>query len=711
MKTNALIMILLILGACSSRVARKQKVPSNSPGSIQSLENNIASTEENKLWAQDFLKAKLLAKKGGQTNHQQSCELFFKLINDDDFPLRDLAYIRSLDVCTYTPIELSKQWDQKELKPWLHEIFIKTALKIAKKKELIRYEAKFTFELSKFRNPKSEKIKFVERAIQLAKSFKDENLIESFETRLYKLSPAQKKIVSHSNIYHIARDYERRRYFKKARTLYLKIIRSKKYSSRKKIKAWNRIAMSYKLQRKKKRYRATLTKISHYLKNISFRNRENKIFLGEWNNAVIKEARAIWTGQNLNKAKLLLENLISEPLATPTVEARIYWILGLMNLEKNKIKDAIAYIEKGVQLDIEDKELAQQLKWLLAWTYYLNGKHELAITAFDDFKESVDSRSVHAKIDFWKAKTLKSLGRFQEANRLLEGIIEISPYSYYAGISYQELHIPIPPFRPSQKIEPIELPLFEWLIGLNEIPVSKAYLKYVTKDLDPIDKVEYFPHYKRANWYDGPIHIFFKLTDEQKQEVMEKNLEIIYPRPHLAYASKMSLRHKVPKELTYSIIRQESAFNTMARSWADAFGLMQLIPEVAKKLSKKYGVKYRKPEDLYRPSTNLFLGNAMLKQVLKSHHNRMIFAIASYNASDSAVRRWKLKRFKNPCQGKGVCDSEYFNDKILEFIENIPYSETKTYVKLVFRNYLNYLRLAEKKPFYFPKKKFFGPEA
>jgi soluble lytic murein transglycosylase len=136
----------------------------------------------------------------------------------------------------------------------------------------------------------------------------------------------------------------------------------------------------------------------------------------------------------------------------------------------------------------------------------------------------------------------------------------------------------------------------------------------------------------------------------------------------------------VPAELLYSIMRQESSFNPEARSPADAFGLMQLLPSVAEHASARAEVAFEKPEDLYRPEINVPLGAAFLRELLDRWGGQIVLAAASYNANERAIHAWLRTRF---------------HGDPLAFIEEIPYDETRGYVKLVARNFIFYSRLSE----------------
>ena len=133
-----------------------------------------------------------------------------------------------------------------------------------------------------------------------------------------------------------------------------------------------------------------------------------------------------------------------------------------------------------------------------------------------------------------------------------------------------------------------------------------------------------------------------------------------------------------PLPLLFALIRQESAFNRRARSLSDAFGLMQLIPSTARAMAKKMRQSYRGYKDLYNEKKNIILGTAYFKSLLSRYNGSFILAAAAYNAGSTPVRKWRVALDKT---------------RPLDFIENIPYEETRTYIKLVIRNFVIYNKL------------------
>ena len=135
--------------------------------------------------------------------------------------------------------------------------------------------------------------------------------------------------------------------------------------------------------------------------------------------------------------------------------------------------------------------------------------------------------------------------------------------------------------------------------------------------------------------------------------------------------------------LIHAITHQESNFRINAYSSAGARGLMQLMPFTAKKVAKDLKIKYFKKALTRNPQYNIILGTTYINQMLKRFDNSLPMALAAYNAGPGRVKIWN-KRYGDPRNG----EISYVN-----WIESIPISETRYYVKKVISN----LRIYQKK--------------
>jgi soluble lytic murein transglycosylase len=161
---------------------------------------------------------------------------------------------------------------------------------------------------------------------------------------------------------------------------------------------------------------------------------------------------------------------------------------------------------------------------------------------------------------------------------------------------------------------------------------------------------------------------FFALPMDQVPDVYWR---LLFPQPYWSELVANSGENGLDPYLVASLIRQESEFNAGAVSRANAYGLMQLLPSVGKSVAKKQKMKGFTTAQLLNPSVNLRLGTINLRQVLDRFGGQQEYALAAYNAGDTPVRQW-------------MSSGDYKD--IAEYVESIPYTETREYVQAILRN-------------------------
>lgn len=157
----------------------------------------------------------------------------------------------------------------------------------------------------------------------------------------------------------------------------------------------------------------------------------------------------------------------------------------------------------------------------------------------------------------------------------------------------------------------------------------------------------------------------------------EKNILIadaLFPRTEVPYNAT------VEASLTLSIIRQESLFDRFATSPADARGLMQLLPGTARHVAGPAGVKHTNPNQLYQPVHNMTLGQVYLGRLLQKYSGFVPLAAAAYNAGPGNVDKWLVS----------MGDPRNDPYSWVDWVERIPFYETRNYVQRVWENYTTY---------------------
>jgi soluble lytic murein transglycosylase len=157
---------------------------------------------------------------------------------------------------------------------------------------------------------------------------------------------------------------------------------------------------------------------------------------------------------------------------------------------------------------------------------------------------------------------------------------------------------------------------------------------------------------------------------------------------------EISNHQHIEPALVHAIIRQESAFNTKAISRAGARGLMQIMPATAQLIAKRYKLPYRRKKLTQDMDYNINIGQKYLSGLLKKYDGSYLLSLSAYNAGSSRIKNWIIR------EG----DPRSKNIDTIDWIEKIPFTETRNYVQRVIEN-INIYRLLFNKPKTYPNKK------
>ena len=187
--------------------------------------------------------------------------------------------------------------------------------------------------------------------------------------------------------------------------------------------------------------------------------------------------------------------------------------------------------------------------------------------------------------------------------------------------------------------------------------------------------------YKKNN-YVSSSYTAQKAMDKLKNKPPKDDprWRLVYPLHYFKQVENNAGHFKNDAALIMAIIKEESHFNPYAQSGVGAIGLMQLMPETAHEVGERNGYQFN-TTDLFNPEFNVKLGNIYYSQLRNALDNKDISAVASYNGGIGSVQRWKE-------------NLEYTDTD--EFVEQIPYDETKNYVYKVMKSYWNYTRVYQK---------------
>ena len=172
---------------------------------------------------------------------------------------------------------------------------------------------------------------------------------------------------------------------------------------------------------------------------------------------------------------------------------------------------------------------------------------------------------------------------------------------------------------------------------------------------------------RRREWYDRAIN-----TAEHTRELHDFELRFLAPYRELA--QQAARENQIDEAWVFGLMRQESRFVNVARSGVGASGLMQIMPATARWIAKRLGIKRFRQSEMQDPAKNIQFGAYYLKHVQTSLDDSPVLATAAYNAGPGRAQRWRETR---PMEAA-------------IYIESIPFSETRDYVKKVMSNAMYY---------------------
>ncbi len=344
-------------------------------------------------------------------------------------------------------------------------------------------------------------------------------------------------------------------------------------------------------------------------------------------------------------------------------------------------------------------EHAADATWDIAWTASQTGDTatarrwgERALTTLSADKYATP------RLGFWAGRWADSVGDTQAAQTLYRTVLQRFPASYYGWRS--AVHLGLDAREGSYNIRenppvvvrldrqaPASLPGGSpavkelYRLGLAQEALTQLQLEnYQQQDRSVVLRATEAVIRQQL----GQSLIALKqlgalaFEDSQPMKTLHKERsfwEATYPTPYWNDLITWSTQNKVNPLLALSLMRQESAFEPAIKSSSGALGLMQLMPATAQDVARKLNLS---DYSLTNPSDNMRLGTWYLAHTHDRWQDSSLLAVASYNAGPGNVSKW-MKILP-------------INDPEL-FVELIPFKETKGYVKSVFSNYWNYLRL------------------
>jgi soluble lytic murein transglycosylase len=301
---------------------------------------------------------------------------------------------------------------------------------------------------------------------------------------------------------------------------------------------------------------------------------------------------------------------------------------------------------------------------------------------------------------FWIGKWATILGKQEEAATAYKYVISEFPYSYYAWRSASLLGLNVGNFDTVRLMNPAIVPYQRpvppagsatfhelYLLGQDQDAwwqwetefknkLQPSVAEQFTEGLMSSTKGEYLQGISKI----AKLEDRETPTEKAEYEALSKKSiywQARYPFPYFKEIQQWSVSRQLNPLLVTALMRQESRFQPKIKSVVGATGLMQVMPATGAWIAPQINLDFKKL-NLEDPTDNIMLGTWYLDHTHQQYNNNSMLAIASYNAGPGNVAKWLRTIPKQ--------DPD-------DFVEAIPFNETKNYVRQVFGNYWNYLRL------------------
>ena len=337
--------------------------------------------------------------------------------------------------------------------------------------------------------------------------------------------------------------------------------------------------------------------------------------------------------------------------------------------------------------------LAPKALFQLAWLRFQSKDYRRARQGFSKMKTTYPAHWLVSSATYWAAFSAERTGERKIALALYRACARGHRHRYYGQLALRAID------RLARKREPVGTkppPLGEagyrkWLQPPpNSAPVREAAALLSSMGFHELAAKEYRRlgpspysryHAARAFTAAGQSHRAIYLINESFWDAVRAGGSDL-PREFWEIVYPLAIKHREPgganPYLVNAVIRAESAFDIRALSPAGARGLMQLMPATGRILARKHKIRIKSVRDLFDPEVNTRLGARHLGALIREFGGALVPAIASYNAGRRPVKRWWKAGRNKPME---------------IFIEEIPYQETKNYVKRVLGYYHEYKRI------------------
>jgi soluble lytic murein transglycosylase len=338
---------------------------------------------------------------------------------------------------------------------------------------------------------------------------------------------------------------------------------------------------------------------------------------------------------------------------------------------------------------------AERAAWKAGWWSYKTGDYASTIGVFESAAAAFPRSDYRPSFLYWAGRSHAKLGRRDEASTRLRIVHADYANSYYGRLAAQHLArrgdpggIDRPVSASRQPVSstsprpPTETRIRALLAaGLYDDALNELRYAQRTWGGSPeLDATIAWTYHRKGELRRGITlmrRVYPQFLTAGGQELPTEIQQVIFPLTYWTSIRKHSLSRGLDPYLVAALIAQESTFDPKARSSANAWGLMQIVPSTGRRLARALKIRRFSTSMLTDPDTNIRMGTLHFSQLVRQYGGTY-YALASYNAGESRVIRWKAER-------PGLDEDE--------FIDDIPFPETQNYVKRILGTAEDYRRL------------------
>jgi soluble lytic murein transglycosylase len=388
------------------------------------------------------------------------------------------------------------------------------------------------------------------------------------------------------------------------------------------------------------------------------------------------------------------------------VEAQ--FVAGWLEFNRGDYATCLAPLQTTLK-DHGRSSFANDAAWYLALAHHLLGHPDQALAALADYARlSGNDPDAGLRAAYWRGRFLASKGSAAEAKAAWQDLVRKQPLSYYGLLARARLRaagVKVAVELPRDKEKPVVLARktlrdpavlradelakagLDVEAGLELQRSEDALEQRLGRDQSLallLDRYPRFQAFRRA----------YQLAESRGRAALEEapvgaprsTWEAAHPRAWRALVEQHSKKARTPPLFVYTIMQKETGFGPHLSSYADARGLLQLLPSLGAQLAAKQHLSFF-PDDLYRPEVNVRLGAVHLGELLRMFRGQVFLAAGAYNGGTRAVTRWLDQNGQRPLD---------------EFVELVGFKQSREYIKRVSAIYARYLYLYTGKPYELP---------